>query len=244
MAPSGTTPQDSTNAPEQPSRANPREDANPTRQGEGTQQNSQPSQTNSEGDTTQPADANPRNLAPTTPGRTNVAPRDSVAEPTNQSLSAPTSMNLEAMMRANTSFEMFNALLRVADQNGALSEKLATGSYTIFAPTGAAFAALPEGTIKQLVQLENRDLLMEIISYHILPGNVPANAVQSGAVKSLSGRPLTLEAGSGTVTANGIQVIQPDIQASNGTIHAVGQVILPSEIQARLNPMPVSATLK
>jgi uncharacterized surface protein with fasciclin (FAS1) repeats len=157
-----------------------------------------------------------------------------------QSSNASESMNLEAMLRENPSFEMFNALLRVADKDGSLSAKLADGKYTVFAPTDAAFAALPEGTIKQLVQPENRDMLVELINYHIVSGKVPASEVRTGAVNSLNGRPLYLEAGSGAVTANGVQVVQPDIQAENGVIHAVGRVILPTETQAQVNQTPVS----
>ncbi len=145
--------------------------------------------------------------------------------------------NLEVTVRKSTSFEMFNALLRVADTDGAISDKLATGSYTIFAPTDSAFAALPRETVKQLVQPENRELLKKIISYHILPGKVPASAVETGIATSIGGQPLYLEATAEKVTVNGINVVQPDILASNGVIHAVEQMILPAELQAQL-PQP------
>ncbi len=154
------------------------------------------------------------------------------------STSVPVSpSNLEVTVRKSTSFEMFNALLRVADTDGAISDKLATGSYTIFAPTDSAFAALPRETVKQLVQPENRELLKKIISYHILPGKVPASAVETGIATSIDGQPLYLEVTAEKVTVNGINVVQPDILASNGVIHAVEQMILPAELQAQL-PQP------
>ncbi|HIK14501.1 MAG TPA: fasciclin domain-containing protein [Leptolyngbyaceae cyanobacterium M33_DOE_097] len=112
--------------------------------------------------------------------------------------------NLEEAIRESPSFELFNALLRVADDNGALSAKLSSGNYTVLAPTDQVLAALPPGAIKQLVQPENRQLLKEIISNHILEGNVPADAV------------------------SGVSVVQPGIQVSNGMIHAVDRILLPS----------------
>lgn len=96
-----------------------------------------------------------------------VRPQTTILLPTTSN-----AMSIEAIVSESPSFEMFNALLRVADIDGAgLVERLSgdEGNYVVYAPTDEAFAALPEGTIKQLVQPENRDLLVQILSYHIVP---------------------------------------------------------------------------
>lgn len=148
------------------------------------------------------------------------------------------SLNLEAIVRQNTSFEVFNALLKVADLEEDLSTSLAGDeSYTVFAPTDEAFAALPPGTVKMLVQPENRDLLVRILSYHIVPKSITSTAIQPGQVESLEGENLSVQSAGGSVTVNGATVIQPDIQASNGVIHAINRVILPPELQGRLTSL-------
>lgn len=149
--------------------------------------------------------------------------------------------DLDTVIRTSPSFEMFNALLRVADEDGSLATKLASGKYTVFAPTDEAFAALPPGAVKMLVQPENREMLQEILSSHIISGNVPSSAVQTGTSESINGETLNLQAGANGVTVNQAQVIQPDISASNGVIHAINRVILPAEVQANLSRFSTSA---
>ncbi|MBD2021301.1 fasciclin domain-containing protein [Leptolyngbya sp. FACHB-36] len=145
--------------------------------------------------------------------------------------------SIDSIVRQSASFELFNALLRVADSRGAgLGARLDDGTYTVFAPTDTAFAALPEGTIKRLVQPENQDLLVRILSNHIVKGEVLSSAIQSGSKEAIEGDSLNLQAGAQGVTVNNAQVIQADIRAENGVIHAINQVILPSGVQAGLAP--------
>ncbi len=149
--------------------------------------------------------------------------------------SSSSSQTLDAIVRQSPSFELFNALLRVADQNGGLSTVLnGSSSYTVFAPTDEALAALPQGTFKALVQPENRDLLVRILENHIVRGKVLSNEVGSRELRSLIGEPIAL---------TNAPVVGADIQTSNGVIHAINGVILPADVQSRLvglAPQPIS----
>lgn len=129
----------------------------------------------------------------------------------------------------NREFDLFRALVQVADQNGELSRELARyDNYTVLAPTNRAFLALPQGAFRQLVQPENRDLLMEVLSYHIVPRGLQASEVQATSVTIPSG---------GTVTIVPGNTVQPQINASGGVIYSVDRVILPPDVQARLNTL-------
>jgi uncharacterized surface protein with fasciclin (FAS1) repeats len=193
-----------------------------------------------------PAQAVPLDPAPMQQAPTQVDPARPSSEPlqspTQSSVSVPdasASLSIDAIVERSDSFNIFNSLLRVADRNGELSRQLAGGgTYTVFAPTDAAFAALPEGTIKKLVQPENRATLAKILSYHVVSGKVDSSKIKSGETKSVEGSSLNIQAGAGNVTVNDAQVIKPDIEASNGVIHAVNKVILPPDVQASMEASP------
>jgi len=103
-----------------------------------------------------------------------------------------------------------------------------TGPFTIFAPTNAAFAALPAGTVEGLLKPESKDKLTSILTYHVVAGNVLSSQLTDGQkVKTLNGQELTVAIKSGVVTINGIKVIAADLAGSNGVIHVVEGVILP-----------------
>ena len=103
-----------------------------------------------------------------------------------------------------------------------------TGPFTIFAPTNAAFAALPAGTVEGLLKLESKDKLTSILTYHVVAGNVLSSQLTDGQkVKTLNGQELTVAIKGGVVTINGIKVIAADLAGSNGVIHVVEGVILP-----------------
>jgi uncharacterized surface protein with fasciclin (FAS1) repeats len=125
---------------------------------------------------------------------------------------------------ANGSFKTLTAALKAAG----LDKTLASGGpYTVFAPTDAAFAALPQGTVEQLLQPENREALVKILTYHVVQGEKTSSSLQSGETKTLEGAPVQVKVSSTGVTVNGAKVVQPDIQASNGVIHVIDKVILP-----------------
>jgi uncharacterized surface protein with fasciclin (FAS1) repeats len=103
------------------------------------------------------------------------------------------------------------------------------GPFTVFAPTDAAFAKLPAGTLDNLLKPENKDKLRRILTYHVVPGEVrAADVVKLPSAKAVSGDTLTVKVKEGKVYVNDASVIKTDIQASNGVIHVIDTVILPN----------------
>lgn len=100
------------------------------------------------------------------------------------------------------------------------------GPFTIFAPTNAAFAKLPAGTVESLLKPENKDKLIAILTYHVVPAQVLAKDVKAGAAPTVNGKTITL-ATDGGVTVNGAKVIAADFVGTNGVIHVIDTVILP-----------------
>ena len=132
--------------------------------------------------------------------------------------------------------------LVAAVQAAGLAETLASpGPFTVFAPTDAGFAALPDGTVDTLLEPENRDMLTSVLTYHVVPGMVSATQLlemieSSGGTAELTtveGGTLTASAAGGTVTITdendrAIQVTATDLVASNGVIHVTDGVLLPN----------------
>jgi len=126
---------------------------------------------------------------------------------------------------ANGSFTTLVAALKAADLVGALSGK---GPFTVFAPTDAAFAKLPAGTVDAL--LKDKQKLTAILTYHVVSGKVMAADVIKGngaKPKTLNGAALDITVKGGKVFVNGAQVITADVTGSNGVIHVIDTVILP-----------------
>lgn len=124
----------------------------------------------------------------------------------------------------------FTTLVR-AIEAAELAQVLAgPGPYTVFAPTDAAFAALPQGTMDQLLLPENKAKLQTVLLYHVVPGALPAAQIPAGISdrKTANGLVLQLSNQSGTVTVSGGRVINADVQAANGVIHVVDRVLIPS----------------
>lgn len=134
-----------------------------------------------------------------------------------------------------TSSEQFQTLTKAIEAAG-IEEILAQeGPYTVFAPTDEAFAELPPETLEQLLLPENREVLGQLLSYHVVPGAITSSEIQSGDVETLAGAPVFIEVSEeGMVTVNNATVTQADIPASNGVIHAVDRIVLPPEVQAQL----------
>jgi uncharacterized surface protein with fasciclin (FAS1) repeats len=101
-----------------------------------------------------------------------------------------------------------------------------TGPFTVFAPTNEAFAALPAGVLDALLLPENKALLAQILTYHVVSGKVMAADVTDGDVATVEGQNVMLMT-MGGVTVNGAKVVAADVAASNGVIHAIDAVILP-----------------
>ena len=122
-------------------------------------------------------------------------------------------------------FETLAAALTAADLLETLKGE---GPFTVFAPTDAAFAKLPAGTVEELLQPENLDRLTAILKYHVVSGAVSAEEVMKlKELETANGQSIDISASEGNVTVDDATIISADIQASNGVIHAIDTVILP-----------------
>ncbi len=147
-----------------------------------------------------------------------------------------TTSNLVEQAASN---DQFQTLVKALEAAG-LTETLAgEGPYTVFAPTNDAFAALPANTLESLLQPENKEVLLQLLKYHVVSGAVPSSEIQSGEITTMAGKSLTVQVGEdGNVSINNAQVTQADIKADNGIIHVVDHVILPSRSHAQSEPEP------
>jgi uncharacterized surface protein with fasciclin (FAS1) repeats len=119
----------------------------------------------------------------------------------------------------------FNTLVKAVQAAGLADTLKGEGPFTVFAPTDEAFAKLPAGTVEAL--LNDKQKLAQILTYHVVPGKVMAADVQTGAVATVQGQPLNLEAKGGGVKVNEARVVKADVVASNGVIHVIDSVVLP-----------------
>lgn len=140
--------------------------------------------------------------------------------------SGPTQPDIRDVINSNASLSTLAQALDVAGVEALSTE----GPFTVFAPTNAAFAALPEGTLDSLLLPENRDQLTTILQLHVVPGSYPASALvnRTTSVTTASGLSIIIDGFDG-VNVGGVNVTQPDVMASNGIIHIVDGVILPPE---------------
>ncbi len=124
----------------------------------------------------------------------------------------------------------FTTLLAAAEAAGLVDALRSTGPITVFAPTDDAFSKLPPGTVESLLRPENRAALAGILTYHVVPGAIPASRVArlSGAT-TLNGQRIEFTRGTDGVRVDGAAVIAADIEASNGIIHVIDRVILPAD---------------
>lgn len=136
----------------------------------------------------------------------------------------PTKTIVETAVAAG-SFETLAAALGAAGLVDTLNSK---GPFTVFAPTDAAFAKLPEGTVKGLLKPENKDKLQAILKFHVISGKVGlSEALKAGEAKTVQGEPVTIGFSEGQVRVNGASLQTADLQASNGVIHVIDSVLLP-----------------
>ena len=101
------------------------------------------------------------------------------------------------------------------------------GPFTVFAPTNDAFAALPEGTLENLLKPENKDQLVAILTYHVVSGKVMSSDLSDGmTAATVNGAEITITTTEGA-KVNGANVVSADVEASNGVVHVIDAVILP-----------------
>ncbi|WP_420361142.1 fasciclin domain-containing protein [Casimicrobium huifangae] len=119
----------------------------------------------------------------------------------------------------------FNTLVAAVKAAGLAETLSGKGPYTVFAPTDAAFAKLPPGTVDAL--LKDVPKLKSILTYHVVSGQVMAKDVKTGAVPTVNGQSINITAGAGGVAVNDAKVTATDVAASNGVIHVVDTVLMP-----------------
>lgn len=123
----------------------------------------------------------------------------------------------------------FSTLVAAVQAAGLVDALKGEGPLTVFAPTNAAFAALPAGTVENLLKPENKDQLIAILTYHVVAGKVmAADVVKVESATSLQGQSITVSVVDGGVMVDNANVIATDIKASNGVIHVIDAVLLPS----------------
>ena len=152
--------------------------------------------------------------------KTAASPAPNAASP------APTAAGKDIVAIASGDAQ-FKTLTKAVTAAGLVTTLQGKGPFTVFAPTDAAFAALPKGTVEKLLQPENKALLTQILTYHVVPGSVVSTSLKSGDVKSVEGSSLKVAVNPGKVTVGGANVVKADIKASNGVIHVIDKVLMP-----------------
>lgn len=122
----------------------------------------------------------------------------------------------------------FNTLVAAVQAAGLVDTLKGDGPFTVFAPTDAAFAALPEGTVESLLLPENKDKLVAILTYHVVPEKIMSGDIAGKKAKVLTveGERLNVNAMNG-VKVNNAKVVSADIGATNGVIHVIDKVLIP-----------------
>ena len=123
---------------------------------------------------------------------------------------------------------MHNTLVQALKTAGLADMLMQSGSYTVFAPTDAAFAKLPAGTVQMLMRPENREKLRSILQYHVVPGRVTAQQVMGMPMaRSASGQDIRISTMGNTVMVGNANVVKADVMASNGIVHVIDTVLMP-----------------
>lgn len=121
----------------------------------------------------------------------------------------------------------FGTLVAAVQAAGLVDTLKSDGPFTVFAPTDAAFAALPAGTVESLLLPENKDKLTAILTYHVVPGKVLAGDLSDGlSAPTANGEAVSFDLSSGA-KVNGANIVKTDIMTSNGVIHVIDSVLLP-----------------
>jgi uncharacterized surface protein with fasciclin (FAS1) repeats len=122
----------------------------------------------------------------------------------------------------------FSTLVAAVQAAGLVDTLKGPGPFTVFAPTDAAFAALPAGTVENLLKPENKDQLVAVLTYHVVPGAVTSDQLAGKRmdVATVQGQNVRVDGRNG-VRVNNANVTQADIMASNGVIHRIDRVLLP-----------------
>ena len=154
------------------------------------------------------------------------ATEETVAEEVTEETVATDAGDIVAVASAT---EGFSTLVAALTAGGLVETLQGEGPFTVFAPTDEAFAALPEGLLEKLLLPENKDVLVAILTYHVVAGKVMAADIVAGDVPTVEGSNVTLDTMSG-VKVNAATVTTADVAASNGVIHVIDAVIVPPTV--------------
>ena len=155
----------------------------------------------------------------------------------------PTGNTIVDVAAGNDAFSTLVTAVQAADLVEALSGE---GPFTVFAPTNDAFAALPSEVLEALLLPENKDLLTEVLTYHVVPDTVTSDGLRSPrSLETLNG-PVRVRSRQDEVIVNNANVILADVEASNGVIHAIDAVLIPEglvdTLEARMAEAEAAAT--
>ena len=126
--------------------------------------------------------------------------------------------------------QRFSTLVTALKSAGLVDTLKGKGPFTVFAPTNEAFAKLPAGTVEELLKPENKEKLVDILSYHVIPGKVlaeDAKKLDGKEVVMSNGKKAKIEIKNGDLYIDGAKVIVTDIMTKNGVIHVIDAVMLP-----------------
>ena len=124
----------------------------------------------------------------------------------------------------------FNTLVAAVKAAGLVETLKGDGPFTVFAPTDEAFAKLPAGTVENLLKPENKDQLVAVLTYHVVPGKVMSSDIAGKKLEAATaqGTNLDIDASGGSVKVDNATVVAADVEASNGVIHVIDTVVLPN----------------
>lgn len=165
--------------------------------------------------------------SPTTAAESPVTSPTTAVSPTAPTTSASPATSNETIATVVANDDSFSTLRQAIAAAGLENTLNQPGNLTVFAPTNAAFEALPATTREQLLRPENREQLRQVLTYHVIPQRLTSSEITPGSVNTEEGQPLQIARNETGVTVNGNRVIQPDVIASNGVIHGIDQVLLP-----------------
>ena len=140
---------------------------------------------------------------------------------------AATEQDIVALAQSTPDLSTLVDAVTAADLAGTLQ---GDGPYTVFAPTNDAFSAVGDDTLDQLLAPAGKEQLTDVLTYHVVPGELTADALENGQeLETVQGGSLRVRVSDGEVTVGGATVSQPDVEASNGVVHVIDGVLLPPE---------------
>lgn len=147
----------------------------------------------------------------------------------NKTESGTAKINHHDIVYIASNADNLTTLVKAVQAAGLVETLQSEGPFTVFAPTDEAFAALPEGTLESLLMEENRDKLVQILTYHVVPGKVMSTDLEDGMMaETVEGSSITVDLSDG-VSIDNANVVSADIEADNGVVHVIDTVIMPSE---------------